>query len=98
MQSRVYKEPLQNINERYIYLDNIIKNLTTSINNKITLSKKDFANHITKLDALSPLKTLARGYSITIKENKVIKSVKDLNVGDEIRLRFSDGQRNAKVF
>ena len=78
MQSRVYKEPIQAINERYIYLDSIIKSLTNSINNRLNVSKKDFATSITKLDTLSPLKTLARGYSIVSKENRVIKSAKDL--------------------
>ena len=97
MQSRAYKEPTQGINERYIYLDNLIKNMITNINNKITISKKDFANHVTKLDALSPLKTLSRGYSITTKDNKVIKSVKDLNTGDMVSLRFSDGERQAEI-
>jgi len=97
MQSRAYKEPTQGINERYIYLDNIIKNMITNINNKITISKKDFANHVTKLDALSPLKTLARGYSITTKNDKVVKSVNDLKSGDKISLRFSDGETKASI-
>lgn len=97
MQSRAYKEPLQAINERYISLDTIIKDMINNINKKIVMSKKDFANHITKLDALSPLKTLARGYSIATKDNNVIKSVNDLKSGDKVNLRFSDGERNAEI-
>ena len=97
MQSRAYKEPLQAINERYIFLDTIIKDMITSINNIIMMSKKDFANHVTKLDALSPLKTLARGYSITTKDDKIVKSVNDVNTGDKVNLRFSDGERQAEI-
>lgn len=97
MQSRAYKEPTQGINERYIYLDNIIKNIVTNINNKLIVSKKDFANHVTKLDALSPLKTLARGYSITTKDDKVVKSVKDLRSGDKVSIKFCDGERQANI-
>ena len=97
MQSRAYKEPTQGINERYIALDMIIKNMTNSINNKVMLSKKDFANHVTKLDALSPLKTLARGYSIATKDDRIIKSAKDLESGDKVTLRFVDGSKEAEV-
>lgn len=52
---------------------------------------------ITRLDALSPLKTLSRGYSITSKEGNIVKSVKGLNKGDKITLRFSDGEKNAEI-
>ena len=52
---------------------------------------------ITKLDNLSPLKTLTRGYSIIEKNNKVIKSVKDLKLNDTIKIRLLDGNTNAKI-
>ena len=60
MQSRCYKEPLEKINEKYIYIDNLVKILTDNVSKKIVVAKKDFENSIVKLDALSPLKTLAR--------------------------------------
>ncbi len=97
MQSRAYKEPLQGINERQQILDIHIKSIINSANHKITVSKKDFANIITKLDTLSPLKTLARGYSITTKNEKMIKSVKELNTGDSIEIRLSDGNAKAEI-
>ena len=52
---------------------------------------------ISKLDALSPLKTLTRGYVITQKEGIIIKSVNDIEKDDEIELRFIDGTKNAKI-
>ena len=97
MQMRCYKEPLEKINERYINLDRLVKSLNDSISQKITISKKDLINGMTKLDALSPLKTLSRGYSITKKDEKVVKSVKDLKIGDKISLRFADGEKIAEV-
>ncbi len=97
MQSRAYKEPMQGINEKYITVDMLVKNICNDINKKITLCKKDFTSSITKLDALSPLKTLARGYSIASKDNKVIKKAEELNTGDKINIRFSDGERNAEI-
>ena len=52
-----------------------------------------------KLDSLSPLKTLTRGYSIVTKQEsgKVIKSVNDLNSGEKVNLRLSDGQKTATI-
>ena len=52
---------------------------------------------ISKLDALSPLKTLTRGYSITEKDNKIVNSAKDLKVGDKIDIKFVDGKKQATV-
>lgn len=97
MQSRCYKEPLQEINEKYINIDILIKSISDNISRKIMISKKEFEGKITKLDALSPLKTLLRGYSITKKDDKIVKSVKDLHIGDKICIRFADGERVAKI-
>ena len=47
---------------------------------------------------LSPLKTLARGYSIVTKENdSVIKSKNDVKLGEEIHIKVIDGKIKAKV-
>lgn len=50
-----------------------------------------------KLDALSPLAVLARGYSVAQKNNEIIKSVSDINENDEIHIAFSDGGAICKV-
>lgn len=53
---------------------------------------------ISKLDALSPLKTLTRGYSVVEnKERKVIKSVKDVKKDDKLNLTLVDGKINVIV-
>lgn len=97
MQARCYKEPLEKINEKYINIDTLVKSLNDNISKKIVISKKEFETSITKLDALSPLKTLLRGYSITKKGDKLVKSIKDLKSGDIISIRFSDGEKDAKI-
>lgn len=50
-----------------------------------------------KLDALSPLSVLSRGYAIVNLENKRIKSVNDVSVGDRISVRLTDGEIHANV-
>ena len=97
MMNKVFKDPLQNIHEKYISLDMINKSLQNSINNKVQINKTKMVELITKLDSLSPLKTLTRGYSILEKDNKIVKSVKSLNINDEISIRLIDGKAKAKV-
>ena len=97
MTRRVFKEPLQKINERAITLDILVKSIQNSIQNKLHKSKTSAVEIITKLDALSPLKTLARGFNIAEKNGKIITKKQDVNLGDEITLRFIDGNVVTKV-
>jgi len=97
MARRVFKEPLQEINEKIIRLDMIVKNMQNSIINRYKDSKNEMVKVISKLDTLSPLKTLTRGYVITQKEGSIVKSVNDIAKDDEVELRFIDGTKNAKI-
>ena len=97
MSSSVFKEPLRKINDNYIKLDNCIKQVENSIKVKHEKEKTKYIELIAKLDALSPLKTLYRGYSITEKNNKVIKSKEELKTNDLIEIRFIDGKKEAIV-
>ena len=49
------------------------------------------------LNSVSPLSTLSRGYSIAFKNNKVVRSVSQLEKGDVIETRISDGSVIAKI-
>ena len=95
--SSAFSNPMQNIQNNYLRIDKYIKDIEKSIKIKQKEAEKRFIEQTTKLDALSPLKTLTRGYSIVEKENKPIKSIKDLNEGDEILIRVSDGEKKAKI-
>lgn len=97
MSLRVFREPMQNINEKYMLVDIGVRNIREYMMNKLKSEKSRQMELISKLDALSPLKTLARGYSIVQSGTNVIKSSKDLKQGDEISIRFSDGNTNAKI-
>lgn len=74
-----------------------MKVLNNNISNVFSNKKSNFEKVITKLDALSPLKTLIRGYSITEKDGKIVKSINDVNKGDLIEIKFSDGSCSAEV-
>ncbi len=97
MASRVFTNPLQKVNEQYIYIDSIVKELIYKIEQKLQNEKSKAQNIMLKLDALSPLKTLTRGYGIISNKGKVVKSIKQLPKGEEIQIRLQDGQTNAKI-
>ena len=97
MTRSVFREPLQKLNEKSLVLDNNVKLISNYINKKLNEEKLKFEKKVARLDSLSPLKTLQRGYSVVTKDGKTVNSVRLLNTGDEINLRLSDGSKNAKV-
>ncbi len=97
MSSRVFKEPLRNINDNYLKVDTYIKRLENYIKAKQKEEKTKYIELVSKLDTLSPLKTLTRGYSIVEQNNKIIKSANDIKTGDKIDIRFTDGTKKAEI-
>ena len=97
MNSRVFKDPLQKINEKYMLIDMKVKAMQNSIYNIYNRKKTNMVKHLAKLDALSPLKTLTRGYSIVELDGKSVKSVNELKKDDEVEIRLTDGKANAKI-
>lgn len=97
MATRAFKEPLQKINEQYVQIDMLVKAMEHGIHNKLNANKNRAMQAIAKLDALSPLKTLTRGYCIAQINQKAIRSVQEVKQGDELQLKFIDGNRNAKI-
>lgn len=97
MTRRVFKEPLQRINESYLHVDTQAKNIENKFKLKIMQKRSEFQNVVEKIDALSPLKTLSRGYSIMEKNGKIVKSKKELNIGDKVNIKLYEGTTKAKI-
>ena len=98
MTRQAFKNPTQKINEQYMLIDMKVKSLQNSILLKIKEDKTKFVKEVAKLDALSPLKTLTRGYSIISKQDgRIAKEVKDLSQGEKVLIRLSDGKVDAQV-
>lgn len=93
MKSRVFTDPLRRIRDMDVTVDSYIQRLE----NKMKIIHKDsqssYIKLVSKLDTLSPLKTLTRGYSLTEKDNKIVKSAKELEKDDKVKLKFSDGEK-----
>ena len=97
MSSSVFREPTRRIQENYIKIDSYVKQLENVINKIKEKNKNKYIELVSKLDTLSPLKTLTRGYSIIEKKGKIVKSVTDLQPEDEISIRLKDGEKQAKI-
>lgn len=97
MASSIFKDPTRLFQDEYYRLDKNIKDLEKYIKNKKQEKESRFIEIIAKLDTLSPLKTLTRGYSLVEKSGKIIKNKKELKKDDIIDIRFSDGKQKVKV-
>lgn len=89
--------PMSIVVNKRIRFDNIVNTLNMNILRVLENKKNMFEKNVTRLELLNPLKILSRGYSVTKKDNKMIKSKKDLKKDDKIEIIFSDGSRNAII-
>ena len=80
------------------HLEQLQVRLNFCVNRQVTERQNKLATLCGKLDGLSPLKVLARGYSIAENpQGKAIVSVKDINQGDFITTQVADGKIVSKV-
>ena len=78
------------------FIDALLKRSADAVLKSVTEKRMELSGFAGKLDALSPLKTLARGYSIAQKEDgTLISSVKDAKNGESFTLKLKDGTKNA---
>ncbi|MCU9613830.1 exodeoxyribonuclease VII large subunit [Caldibacillus lycopersici] len=74
------------------------KRLNRLLENLLKDKQKQFVGIIQTLEALSPLKIMNRGYSIVYQDDeKLLKSVKDVAVGDKVNISLFDGKLHAQV-
>ena len=90
--SRMLREPMSFIEEQQMRLDYSVKNLQASFGTAVAGEQKRLSAAAAKLDALSPLKVLGRGYAIARKGDTVVHSVKDVSSGDRLTVRLADGE------
>lgn len=67
------------------------------IKQKMQYEQEKFYFTLSKLNTLSPLKTLERGYAIVLKDEKVISLATDLKSGDKVEIKMKDGMKKAII-
>ncbi len=94
----VMRSPYEQINRRREYIDRLSDKMINAENKYRSNAENKLGLLAAKLDMLSPLKVLARGYSvISNQKNPAISSVKQVNVKDEINIMLHDGKLNCLV-
>lgn len=92
------KTPQEIINDNSQKLDNLTRRAENSFKLILSQKRRVLGEASGKLNALSPLNTLSRGYSIPVKDDgTVIRSVRDTKSGDEFVLKLKDGDTNCIV-
>ncbi len=90
--SHYLKNPIRMIiNDKKQNIDNMYDILITRYNSVINRNTYRLKENIAKLEALSPLKVLTRGYSVAEIDGKILNTVKKARVGDKLTLKLSDG-------
>ena len=94
---KVLSSPYGYLNERRMLLSLLTQRLESATRRQTDDKRRRYAATAARLDALSPLKVLSRGYSMISDGETVIKSAKGLRLGQSLRVTFSDGSADCAV-
>lgn len=90
-------DPRDEFNDKVTVLDDLYSRLCVSSQQMLDSKKIALDEHKIRLFSLDPIAILRRGYAVVSKDDKGVSSVKELNNGDEINIRLSDGDVSATV-
>ena len=95
---RVLKDPMEYVDAKREMLDRLSDALAGAASLKTERAKRDMIALSSKLDALSPLKVLGRGYAIAKKEDgNVLRKAAEVSPGDRLRLRLREDEISCVV-
>ena len=87
----VLRSPEGSLQQKELLLELLRQRLERAAAAAVEKRQRQFAALSGRLDALSPLKVLARGYAVATRQEQVLHSVAQLSPGEEICLRLADG-------
>lgn len=97
-EARVLKDPHAFTDKPYMVLDHLTDRLNRNILQQTREQRNNIATMMAKLDALSPLKVLRRGFSLAQDDaGKVVRSVDQISVDERISLYLPDGKAKCRV-
>jgi exodeoxyribonuclease VII large subunit len=96
--SRMLAKPYLIYEDKIFYLSELDSRLLKSIGRLFESKSENLGNVSHRLDIVSPLSVLKRGFSICFDSgNEIIKDSKNVNTGDDISIKFASGSLNAQV-
>lgn len=91
------KDPFNTINIKRMMLDGTEIKLNSFAKTEIQKYRHGFSSTVAKLNALSPLNVLARGYSVAYSNGKIVSSSDNLTVGDNLSIDFYNGSAVCEI-
>ena len=95
--SRVMTRPEAYLQQQDLHLEMLRQRLEHAGQRILQMNTQRFRQTVAKLDALSPLKVLGRGYAMVTLAEQVVRSVEQLAPGADITVQFSDGTAQCRV-
>lgn len=89
--------PQNYIDNLRVRCDRAAMAMDSSVRHELTVKSKEISSLCAKLDAMSPLKILARGYSVASKQGKIISDINSVEKGDMINVKISGGDIECEV-
>jgi exodeoxyribonuclease VII large subunit len=94
---RGFRRPLDRVQELARRLDEWSARAQRVLRHRLEIGRHQVEQYAGRLEALSPLSVLSRGYSITQRGDEVVRSAAELAVGDAIRTRYHRGTTVSRV-
>ena len=96
---RVFRRPLERIHELARRLDELEGRASRAMRQHLRRARQQIESTAARLESLSPLAVLGRGYSLTQRaaDGQVIRDASELTPGEQIRTRFARGESISRV-
>lgn len=94
---RIFQRPETLVDQHRQRCDDLAARAERAIRLMVERKQQKVQSLAASLDALSPLKVLSRGYSLTIRNGRTVHSVSELNEGDLLETRLADGVVRSRV-
>ncbi len=92
------QQPQPRIHRAASRIQNLEYRLSQTMSRRLSATRERFGSALTHLEAVSPLATLARGYSVTsASDGKVLKQTAQVHAGDSLTTRLADGWVESQV-
>lgn len=85
------------ITQQLQFVDHLHSKLLYAMNNRMTGERNRFLMLANRIDDLSPMKVLTRGYGFVEKQGKVIDSIQKVSLGETIMLHLHDGSAECRI-
>lgn len=89
--------PDQKIEKSILKYGELTKRLDKAYEKIISEKENEFISSVSKLEAMSPVSVLMRGYSLLYRNDRIVSRTSELTENDNVTIRLSDGKATAKI-